>query len=78
MQKSLFFKMLNYELARATGPVAQILISEEISDMGEDYYSFPQQRISDLVYRLSIKIPRKEKKTAFQLNMTRFIINTQN
>ena len=64
-----FFYFLNTQLSLAVGPVAEILIEDEISNMGHSISKFPAFRVAELVETLSVAIKREEKKSVFKLNM---------
>lgn len=66
-----FFNTLSSELARAMGPIADVVIEDEISDMGEVKSSFPAHRAAELVDLLARQIIREERKVAFQQSMVK-------
>ena len=66
-----FFKLLSSELSRAMGPIAEVVIEDEISDMGEDPSSFPAHRAAELVDLLARQIIREERKVTFQQSMVK-------
>ncbi len=66
-----FFNALSSELARAMGPIADVVIEDEISDMGEVKSSFPAHRAAELVDLLARQIIREERKVAFQQSMVK-------
>ena len=53
----------------ATGPIASVLIEEEIHNLGYEVDQFPAYRARDLVGRLAVEIRREEKKSIFIKNM---------
>ena len=57
---------LEKQLALAVGPMAGVLIDDEIADMSESYSAFPASRIPELIDILSRQIPRQEKRIQFQ------------
>ena len=61
-----FFKQVTTELARAMGPLAQIIIEDEVTNLNENMDDFPRDRIPDLVERVSAAIPDVKKRLAFQ------------
>jgi hypothetical protein len=61
-----FFKQVTTELARAMGPLAQIIIEDEVANLNEKMEDFPRDRIPDLVERVSAAIPDPKKRLAFQ------------
>jgi predicted transcriptional regulator len=64
-----FFRYLINQLSLATGPIASVLIEDEIHDLGYEIDQFPAYRARDLVGRLAVEIRREEKKSAFTSNM---------
>jgi DNA-binding MarR family transcriptional regulator len=68
-----FFRNLLNELALAIGPIASVLIEDEIQDLGYDVNSFPSFLVTELVDKLAGEIRREEKKTIFIKNMVNII-----
>lgn len=66
---SSFYEYLLEELALAIGPMAEIIIDEEIKALDLDRYSFPVFRAPELIENISDSIPRNDKKIKFQQNM---------
>ncbi len=66
-----FFKLLSSELSRAMGPIAEVVIEDEISDMGEGRARFPAHRAAELVDLLARQIIREERKVTFQQSMVK-------
>jgi hypothetical protein len=66
-----FFSFLTRELSRAMGPIAEVVIEDEISDMGEDPSRFPAHRAAELVDLLARQIIREERKVTFQQAMVK-------
>ncbi|MDY6791255.1 MAG: hypothetical protein SWH54_08310 [Thermodesulfobacteriota bacterium] len=64
-----FFNFLNTQLSLAVGPVAEILIEDEITNMDQHISKFPAFRAAELVEVLAMAIEREEKRTAFKLSM---------
>jgi len=64
-----FFRYLINQLSLATGPIASILIEDEVHGLGYEVDQFPGYRAGDLVNRLAAEIRREEKKTIFIKNM---------
>ncbi|MGD8764657.1 MAG: hypothetical protein PVG87_20290, partial [Desulfobacteraceae bacterium] len=64
-----FFEYLYLQFSLAVGPVAEVLIEDEVQDLGYDLSQFPTQRIAELIDRLSRNIRREEKKNTFTKNM---------
>ena len=68
-----FFRNLLDELALAIGPIASVLIEDEVQNLGHDVSSFPSFLVTELVDRLAGEIRREEKKTIFIKNMVNII-----
>ena len=68
-----FFRNLLDELALAIGPIASVLIEDEVQDLGHDVNSFPSFLVTELVDKLAGEIRREEKKTIFIKNMVNII-----
>ena len=64
-----FIEYLFGQFSLAVGPIAQVLIEDEMQDLGFNVAQFPRQRIAELVDRLSREIRREEKKAQFKRNM---------
>jgi hypothetical protein len=61
-----FFTLVEKELAEIIGPVAPVILDEEIKDMGEERNSFPVERVSLLVEKVSREITNDTQRIAFQ------------
>lgn len=70
-----FFQTLAEELAVAMGPMAEILIEDEIQAMGIDKNNIPVHRGAELVDVLAREIPRDEKRIQFQQKMLKILKN---
>jgi hypothetical protein len=66
-----FLHSLSAELSRAMGPIADVVIEDEINEMGEDPARFPAHRAAELVDMLARQIIREERKVAFQQAMVK-------
>jgi hypothetical protein len=64
-----FVGYLVMQFSLAVGPVADVLIDEEVHNFGYELSRFPSQRVAELVDRLSREIRREEKKAAFKRKM---------
>ncbi len=64
-----FFDQVTQRLAVAMGPLAEIVIDEEIENLGESRKEFPRERIPDLVERVSQAILDDAKRIRFQQAM---------
>ncbi len=70
-----FFNSLSDRLAVAMGPMAEILIEDEIQAMGIDKDEIPAHRGAELVDVLAREIPRDEKRIQFQQTMLKILKN---
>jgi hypothetical protein len=64
-----FFRYLINQLSMATGPIAGVLIEDEVHSLGYEVDQFPGYRAGELVDRLAAEIRREEKKSIFIKNM---------
>lgn len=64
-----FFAQMEHELTRVMGPVAMLIIDEEVAAMGADRDSFPRDRAADLVAKVSSEIMDEGKRAHFQRAM---------
>ena len=60
-----FFRFLIHQLSLAVGPIASVLIEDEIQRLGYEVDQFPDYRARDLVSKLAAEIRREEKKSVF-------------
>jgi predicted transcriptional regulator len=60
-----FFGYLVAQLSLAIGPIAEVLIEDEIHELGHEISRFPGHRVADLLHNLAREIRRKEKKDVF-------------
>ncbi|MBF0396336.1 MAG: hypothetical protein HQK78_06160 [Desulfobacterales bacterium] len=66
-----FWDYLGENLSQAMGPIAEILIEDEIADMGLSKGKVPKSKAAEIVSLLARQIPREEKKVAFQQAMVK-------
>lgn len=64
-----FFAEATRELAKAMGPLASIVIEDEIAALGERADDFPRDKLADLVERVSEVIKDNTKRVNFQRSM---------
>jgi len=69
-----FFRYLVSQLSLATGPIAGVLIEDEVHDLGYELDRFPGYRATELIERLAAQIRREDKKVDFIRNMTNKIL----
>lgn len=60
-----FFDYLVAHLSLAVGPIAQVLIEDEVETMGYELSQFPGHRVAELIDNLAQEIRREEKKNVF-------------
>ena len=53
------------QLALAVGPLAVVIVEDEIQDLGYGPENFPMMRLKELIDRLSSNIRKEDKRTAF-------------
>lgn len=61
-----FFNSITLELARAMGPLASMIVEDEIAALGETMDAFPRDRLADLVERVSEVIKDNTRRVNFQ------------
>ena len=61
-----FFDFMEKELTRIIGPVASVILDEEIKNMGEERGVFPVGKVSLLVEKVSGEIADDTQRIAFQ------------
>ena len=64
-----FFDYLLVHLSLAIGPIARVLIEDEVAGLGYSLSQFPGHRVAELVDNLAREIRREEKKDAFLKSM---------
>jgi DNA-binding MarR family transcriptional regulator len=69
-----FFRYLVSQLALATGPIASVLIEDEVHDLGYEVDQFPGYRVTELIDRLAAQIRREDNKAIFIKNMANKIL----
>ncbi|MDL1956354.1 MAG: DUF4388 domain-containing protein [Candidatus Desulfofervidus auxilii] len=65
----IFWKTLKAELAALIGPIAEAVIEDEIDSLGETRESFPYNKISALIDRISQEIDGEERRITFKKKM---------
>lgn len=60
-----FFEYLVGQLSLAIGPIAQVLIEDEVENLGYQLSRFPAHRVAELIEKLAREIRREEKKSVF-------------
>jgi predicted regulator of Ras-like GTPase activity (Roadblock/LC7/MglB family) len=64
-----FFAQMEHELTRVMGPVATLVIDDEVAALGADRDSFPRDRMAELVEKVSSEITDEGKRDSFQRTM---------
>jgi len=64
-----FFNQLSEIFTEIMGPMGPLIIEDEIKLLGEDIKSFPQDKVTELVERISIEIVDAAKRASFQKQM---------
>lgn len=64
-----FFKILSEKYTDVMGPIGPVIIEDEIRLLGEDKNAFPQEKIAELVERISLEIADSKKRADFQKQM---------
>lgn len=64
-----FFKVLSRELSLAVGPIAEFLIDDAISDLGQRRKTFPKKYAAELVVMLARQIKKADKQMVFKRTM---------
>ncbi|MDZ7844440.1 MAG: DUF4388 domain-containing protein [Anaerolineales bacterium] len=64
-----FFERLQSEFTEIMGPLAPVIIEDEISMLGETRKNFPRRKAAELVERISLEIQNEEQRTRFQGTM---------
>ena len=68
-----FFAQIEHELTRVMGPVAALIIDDEVTALGADRDSFPRDRMAELVEKVSFEIADEGKRASFQQIMLKAI-----
>ena len=72
-----FFSMVEYELKRAMGPIAPIIMDDTIAEFGTSRDEFPVDQTGPLVHAISEEIGDKGKRTEFVRVMAEFLAQKQ-
>jgi hypothetical protein len=64
-----FFNKVDGELARALGPIASVIVDDQVAEMGEQRDAFPQNKAAELVEAISAEIADEGKRIRFQRSM---------
>ncbi len=69
------FAKISQRLAEVVGPLAEIIVEDAIKELGEDKFSFPKEKLPDLVDVLSKEVSDPQKLIEFQKDMLNLIKN---
>jgi len=61
-----FFAQIEHELTKVIGPVATLIIDDEVAALGADKDSFPRDRVAELVKKVGSEITDEDKRASFQ------------
>jgi len=64
-----FFAQLERELTRVMGPIATLVIEDEVAALGADKSAFPRDKVARLVAKVSSEIADEGKRASFQQTM---------
>ena len=64
-----FFAQMEHELTKVMGPVATLVIDDEMAALGAAKDSFPRDRVAELVEKISAEITDEGKRASFQQTM---------
>jgi len=73
-----FFSMVEMELKKVIGPLAPLIISDKLSDLGETKESLDQNQALPFVEKLGEEISNESKKKEFLRIMTDFVSTDKN
>lgn len=65
-----FFDRMVHGLAEVSGPIASVVVSDQIAALGGKAEAFPKSRLVELIESVSQQIPDKRLKARFQQKMT--------
>ena len=64
-----FFAQMEHELTKVMGPVATLVIDDEVAALGVAKDSFPRDKMAELVEKVSTEITDEGKRAGFQQTM---------
>ena len=68
-----FFDRMTHAATEAMGPMANRILGDQISALGESRHAFPQAKLADLILRVSREILNETMRARFQTKMIREI-----
>jgi predicted regulator of Ras-like GTPase activity (Roadblock/LC7/MglB family) len=72
-----FFAQMEHELTKAMGPVATLIIDDEVAAAGTAKDSFPRDKVAELVEKISAEITDEGKRASFRQTMLEAIEDLQ-
>ena len=67
------FEIIQAELTKVIGPIAPVILDEQIERMGSSRHYFPKSRLAELAEWLSREIPSEVKQVRFQQTMVQLL-----
>jgi hypothetical protein len=64
-----FFRKVDEELAKALGPIASVIVDDQIAELGEERDPFPKSKAAELIEAVSSEISDEGKRIRFQRSM---------
>jgi predicted regulator of Ras-like GTPase activity (Roadblock/LC7/MglB family) len=61
-----FFAQMEHELTKVMGPIATMIMDDEVAALGADKDSFPRDRVAELVKKVGSEITDEDKRARFQ------------
>jgi general secretion pathway protein A len=72
-----FFDFMARAATEGIGPMAKLIVCDQISDLGESRDSFPQKKLAELIERVSREIFNETMRGRFQQTMARAVSSLQ-
>ena len=72
-----FFDRMTRAATEAVGPMANRIVVDQISALGESRQAFPQGKLAELILRISVEILNESMRDNFQRTMVREIATLQ-
>jgi hypothetical protein len=72
-----FLRIMSAKLSEAIGPIAPLILREQIVALAESVEAFPEAKIEELIVQVSIEISTESTRRQFQKEMAREIQNLQ-
>jgi general secretion pathway protein A len=64
-----FFERMTHAATEAMGPIAERIVSDQISALGESRHAFPQRKLAELILRVGGEILNETMRARFQTKM---------